>query len=101
MAVQTHEIVSADESDIHDEPHLSGRRLTVRTLVGAVEDAGLDPREVADRYDLPVSDVYRALTYYHDHPEEMARIEHDRRAAERAARERGAPTIGDLDDAGE
>jgi uncharacterized protein (DUF433 family) len=101
MAVQTHEIVSADESDIHDEPHLAGRRLTVRTLVGAVQDSGLDPEEVADRYDLPVADIYRALTYYHDHPEEMAQVEQARRAAEQAARERGVPTIGDLDDGAE
>lgn len=98
MAVQTHEIVPSEESDLHDEPHLAGRRLTVRTLVAAVEDAGIDPREVAERYDLPVADVYRALTYYHDHPEEMARIEEERQAAERAARERGVPTLGDLDD---
>jgi len=101
MAVQTHEIVPAAKSDIHDEPHLSGRRLTVRTLVGAVEDSGLDPREVANRYDLPVADVYRALTYCHDHPEEMAWVENGRRAAERAASEQGVPTMDDLDEAGE
>jgi uncharacterized protein (DUF433 family) len=101
MAVQTHEIVPAAESDIHDEPHLSGRRLTVRTLVSAVEDSGLDPGEVADRYDLPVADVYRALTYYHDHPEEMARVAHGRRATERTAREQGVPTMDDLGEARE
>lgn len=96
MAVQSHEIVPAAESDVHDEPHLAGRRLTVRTIVGAVEDSGLKPREVAERYEIPVADVYRALTYYHDHPEEMARIEQARRTAEQAARERGVPTLGDL-----
>ena len=96
MAVQRHEIVSSEDSEIHDEPHLAGRRLTVRTLAAAVEERGLDPHEVAERYDVPVADVYRALTYYHDHPEEMAAVEQRRREAEQRARERGVPTTEEL-----
>lgn len=61
--------------EVHDEPHLEGRRLTVRFLKEQVEDRGLSPRTVADRHDLDVADVYRALTYYHDHPEEMRAVE--------------------------
>ena len=41
---------------------------------------GLDPRTVADRHD-PVADVYRALTYYYDHPEEMRQVRHQHRSA--------------------
>jgi len=67
--------------EIHDEPHLEDRRITVRFVEEQVEDRGLDPRTVADRYDLDVADVYRALTYYHDNPEEMRAIERQRRAA--------------------
>lgn len=50
--------------ELHDEPHLEGRRLTVRFCKAQVEDRGLDPRTVADRHDINVADVYRALTYY-------------------------------------
>lgn len=96
MAVQRHEIVPGEESDIHDEPHLAGRRLTVRVLAAAVEERELHPTEVAERYDVPVADVYRALAYFHDHPEEMERVERQRREAERQALERGAMTISDL-----
>ncbi|WP_254832024.1 DUF433 domain-containing protein [Haloglomus salinum] len=67
--------------EVHDEPHLEGRRLTVRFVKEQVEDRGLDPRTVADRHDLDLADVYRALTYYHDHPEEMRAVERRRQWA--------------------
>lgn len=96
MAEQVHRIVTAEESDLHDEPHLEGHRITVRQLAALVEDEGLAPETVSDRYDLPLADVYRALTYYHDHPEEMERVERERRSAIEEARERGVPTLGEL-----
>ena len=43
-----------------------------------VEGRGLDPQSVADRYDLDVADVYRALAYYHENPDEMAAIQRQR-----------------------
>ena len=67
--------------ELHDEPHLEGRRITVRFIKAQIEDRGLTPRTVADRHDLDVADVYRALTYYHDHPEEMRAVERQREAA--------------------
>lgn len=66
--------------EIHDEPHLDGRRITVRFVKEQIEDRGLDPRTVADRHDLDVADVYRALTYYHDHPKEMRDVEQTRQS---------------------
>jgi len=67
--------------ELHDEPHLEGRRLTVQFIKSQVEDRGLEPRTVADRHDLDIADVYRALTYYHDHPEEMRAVERQRQQA--------------------
>ena len=67
--------------ELHDEPHLEGRRLTVQFIKSQVEDRGLEPRTVADRHDIGVADVYRALTYYHDHPDEMRVVERERDAA--------------------
>jgi hypothetical protein len=38
MAVTKYRIVSGDESDIHDEPHIEGNRVTVRQIHAAVEE---------------------------------------------------------------
>jgi len=67
--------------ELHDEPHLEGRRITVQFIKEQVEGRELEPRTVADRHDIDVADVYRALTYYYDHPEEMRAVEKDREAA--------------------
>ena len=67
--------------ELHDEPHLEGRRITVQFVKTQIEDRGLEPRTVADRYDIDVADVYRALTYYHDHPDEMRAVERQREEA--------------------
>ena len=79
MSKTEYRIVSGEESEIHDEPHIEGRRLTVRFVHDRVEGRGLDPGTVADRHDLDVADVYQALAYYHDHPEEMSKVERGRR----------------------
>ncbi|WP_181691414.1 DUF433 domain-containing protein [Natronomonas sp. LN261] len=81
MSKTEYRIVSGEESEIHDEPHIEGRRLTVRFVHDRVEGRGLDPGTVADRHDLDVADVYQALAYYHDHPEEMSKVERRRREA--------------------
>ena len=67
--------------ELHDEPHLEGRRITVQFVKTQVEDRSLEPRTVADRHGIDVADVYRALTYYHDHPEEMRAVERKREEA--------------------
>lgn len=67
--------------EVHDEPHIEGRRITVQWVHKRVEERGLSPRTVADRHDLDVADVYRALTYYHDHPAEMRAVERQREQA--------------------
>ncbi|CCQ33115.1 hypothetical protein HLRTI_003346 [Halorhabdus tiamatea SARL4B] len=92
MATQQYRIVSAEDSDIHEEPHIEGSRVTVRDVHGRVEQRGLAPERVAERYNLDIANVYEALAYYHNNPEEMRRVEkrHDRAAAE--ARERSSLT---------
>lgn len=67
--------------DLIDEPHVVGRRISVRQVYALVEERGVDPETVADRYDLDVADVYHALAYYHDHPREMSDVESERDAA--------------------
>ncbi|MFB6193659.1 MAG: DUF433 domain-containing protein [Halobaculum sp.] len=66
-------IVATDDT-LGGKPRIDGRRIGVFTIHEWVEGRGLDPQTVADRHDLDVADVYRALAYYHDHPGEMAAI---------------------------
>ena len=87
MSKQMNTVVSGDESNIHDEPHVRDRRITVSHIHALVEERGLDAQTVADRFDLTASDVYHALAYYHDHPEEMRAVEERRRELQEAAEE--------------
>lgn len=102
MAKATHRIVGGDESDVHDEPHVAGRRITVLRIAALVEAGEMEPEDVAEQFELPLADVYRALTYYHDHPEEMAAVKRQRERREERALEGGAVTLGEvLDDSAE
>jgi uncharacterized protein (DUF433 family) len=77
-------------TELMDEPHLAGRRITVLNIYEWVEARGVDPRTVADRFDLDVADVYAALAYYHDHPSRMKSLREARQRAFDEARERAA-----------
>ena len=48
-------------TDVHDEPHIEGRHVTVRRIQGLAEGAGKSAEEVADQLDVDVADVYGAL----------------------------------------
>jgi len=78
MAVTKHRIVSGEESDIHDEPHIEGSRVTVLHVHERVEGRGLRSETVADRLNLDIADVYEALAYYHRNPAEMRAVEDHR-----------------------
>ncbi|MFC6862814.1 DUF433 domain-containing protein [Halomicroarcula sp. GCM10025817] len=73
--------------ELMSEPHITDRRISVRQVYALVEERGVDPEAVADRYDLDVADVYHALAYYHDHPREMSDIEAERESAIESFRE--------------
>lgn len=82
--------------EVHDEPHIEGSRITVRHVYERVHGRGLRPETVAERHDLDIADVYHALAYYHDHPEEMEAVEDQRQRAIEAAKEE--TTISPPDD---
>lgn len=73
--------------ELMSEPHIAGRRVSVRQVYALVEEQGVDPEAVADRFDLDVADVYHALAYYHDHPREMSEVETERADAIESIRE--------------
>lgn len=95
MAQQTSLIVK-DDAVMGGEPRIEGHRISVRQVADWVEKGDLSAKTVADRYNLDIADVYRALTYYHEHPGEMAEVRRRRRENEKRARERGAKTLAEL-----
>lgn len=84
MAQQSARIVR----EVHDEPHIRGSRITVRYVYERVHGRGLRPETVSEQHDLDLADVYHALAYYHDHPEEMRAVKRQREAAIGSARDR-------------
>lgn len=95
MAQRAARIVRTEDV-LHGEPRIEGRRIGVRQIRVLVEESGLPAAEVADRFDLRVADVYAALTYYHEHPDEMAAIEAEReRRIEASAAD--TPSLADLE----
>lgn len=71
-------IVSTPEV-LGGDPRIEGRRIGVYFVRERVEGRGLSPQTVADRHDLDIADVYRALAYYHERPREMTEIRRRRR----------------------
>ena len=68
MSRTAYRIVTGDESHVHHEPLIDGRRLTVRFIRDRVDGRGLDPGTVASRHDLDVAGIFQPLAYYQVHP---------------------------------
>jgi uncharacterized protein (DUF433 family) len=49
------------------KPHIAGHRITVQNIAIWHERLGKSPDEIASEYNLPLADIYAALTYYFDH----------------------------------
>ena len=90
MTTHQYRIVSTDESDIHGEPHIRGSRVTVRDVQARVEQRGLSPELVAERYNLDAEAIYAALAYYHRHSEVMRLVEERHKQAVAEAKERSS-----------
>jgi uncharacterized protein (DUF433 family) len=73
------EIVST-EGVLGGTPRSDGRRIGVHHIAKRVVDAGESPEQVAADYDLDIADVYRAMAYYYDHPDEMRAVESQQQA---------------------
>ena len=86
MAQRVTRIVSDDV--LGGEPRIEGHRISVLQVHEEVEAGDVSPQLFADRYDLDVAAVYRALAYYHEHPTEMDAIRRRRRERIDTARDR-------------
>lgn len=94
MATQERSRIVSTPDVLGGKPRIEGTRIGVAFVKSQVDGRGLDPREVAERYELDLPDVYRALAYYHEHPDEMAAIEQRREALEARAMSDPAVAIG-------
>ena len=52
-------------------PRIRGHRITVSFIVRLIYQQGTTVQEVAEAYKLTPGEVYAALSYYHDHQEEV------------------------------
>ena len=65
------------------KPRIAGRGITVADVVLMHYRLGLSLEEIAGKYDLPLAAVYAAMSYYHDHKQEIDQsIEEDEAFAE-------------------
>ena len=54
------------------QPCITGHRIKVQDVVIWHEEMGMSPEEIIYHYpSITLADVYAALTYYHDHREEI------------------------------
>lgn len=74
------------------EPRIRGRRITVLDVYEQVTggDGDQTPHEFAEKFSLPVADVYAALAYYHANTEEIEQYRTERKSASESLREQAA-----------
>jgi len=53
------------------EPHILGRRIKVRDVAVWHDRLGMNADQIASEYDLDLSQIYAALTYYFDNREQI------------------------------
>ena len=71
VEVVTHHIVSTPDV-FGGKPRIAGHRIRVLDIVVWHEKRGLSPDEIVDLYPgLTLADVYAALAYYFDHPDDI------------------------------
>lgn len=68
------EIVSTEDT-LGGAPRIEGHRIGVHHITKRILDGGDSPEQVAADFDLEIADIYRALVYYYDHPDEMRHIQ--------------------------
>ncbi|MFB6189186.1 MAG: DUF433 domain-containing protein [Halapricum sp.] len=75
------EIVHTDDV-LDGDPRIEGTRVGVLHVYELVVGGAHSVADVADQLDLSLGEVYSALAYYHEHPDEMREIRHAHEGAE-------------------
>lgn len=93
--------IISDQETRSGSPRIEGTRITVLDIKRRVVDNDDDPHVVAGEYDLSVSDVFYALSYYYDHREEFQAHERDAERRRRNGEQRTREQLSLADDRGE
>ncbi|MCU4740779.1 DUF433 domain-containing protein [Halobacteria archaeon AArc-m2/3/4] len=75
--------ITTDDDVLHGLPRLEGTRISVLDVYDAVVAADRTPAEAANGLDITLGQVYEALAYYYNNPDEMRR-DRERRKNDRA-----------------
>ena len=62
------------EGVLGGDPRIEGTRIGVLHVHELVAGGNHSPVDVADQLDLSLGQVYTALAYYHEHPDEMRAV---------------------------
>lgn len=72
MGVQTLDrYIEITPGVVGGKPRIAGRRITVQNMVIWHEWMGLGVDEIAANHDLTLAEIYAALAYYFDNPQEI------------------------------
>jgi len=70
------------EGILGGEPRIEGTRVGVLHVYELVVQGDHPPVDAADQLDLSLGEIYSALAYYHEHPEDMQDLRRARDEAE-------------------
>lgn len=80
IAEVRHPYVHRVKSVCGGEPIIRGTRFPVRSVVTYVFRQGMTPEEMVRKWThLTLSQIYDALSFYHDHTDEIDRLIHENR----------------------
>ena len=72
MSVQTlDKYIEMTPGVVGGKPRIAGRRITVQNMVIWHEWMGLGADEIAARYNLTLAEIYAALAYYFNNPQQV------------------------------
>lgn len=69
--IQAIEAIGIDPAICHGRPHIVGHRIRVQDVAIWHERLGMNADEIGTNYDLSLSEVYAALSYYFAHKDEI------------------------------
>ncbi len=69
--IQLHDKIEVKPGIAGGQPRIAGTRITVKQIAVWHEFMGWSADEIATEYDLSLSDIYAALSYFFDHRQEI------------------------------
>ncbi len=83
------DLISSDPAVRQGRPCIAGTTIEVAVIAVAKVVQGLSADEIATDYELPLSHVYAALSYYYQHKQAIDATIHERHKLAQAMKEKG------------